>query len=165
MVLLAGFQALLARYSGQEDLAVGSPVAGRNRVEIEGLIGFFVNTLVLRGDLDRRAVVPRAARRGCARPRWPPTLHQEVPFERLVQELAPERSLAAHASVPGDVRAAERPGRRPGDPGSAAGGRWSGVGRRAKFDLTLSLAGARRRAWPEPSSTPPICSTPRRSTA
>src|SRR6185369_13271191 len=53
MVLLAGFQALLARTSGQDDLAVGSPIAGRNRVEIEGLIGFFVNTLVLRGDLSR----------------------------------------------------------------------------------------------------------------
>src|SRR6185369_3945676 len=52
MVLLAGFQALLARSSGPEDFAVGSPVAGRNRVEIEGLIGFFVNTLVLRGDLS-----------------------------------------------------------------------------------------------------------------
>src|SRR6185369_15674191 len=53
MVLLAGFQALLARTSGQDDFAVGSPIAGRNRVEIEGLIGFFVNTLVLRGDLSR----------------------------------------------------------------------------------------------------------------
>src|SRR5206468_7143167 len=52
MVLLAGFQALLARASGQDDLAVGSPVAGRNRLETEGLIGFFVNTLVLRGDLS-----------------------------------------------------------------------------------------------------------------
>src|SRR6185436_2458603 len=50
MVLLAGFQALLARAGGQDDLAVGSPVAGRNRAEIEGLIGFFVNMLVLRGD-------------------------------------------------------------------------------------------------------------------
>ena len=64
MVLLAGFQALLARYSGQDDLAVGSPIAGRNRVEIEGLIGFFVNTLVLRGDLSGEPVVPRAARPG-----------------------------------------------------------------------------------------------------
>ena len=64
MVLLAAFQALLARYSGQDDLAVGSPVAGRNRVEIEGLIGFFVNTLVLRGDLAGEPAVPRAARPG-----------------------------------------------------------------------------------------------------
>src|SRR6185369_1888237 len=51
MTLLAAFQALLARTSGQDDLAVGTPIAGRNRAEIEGLIGFFVNTLVLRGDL------------------------------------------------------------------------------------------------------------------
>ncbi|MBV8202957.1 MAG: amino acid adenylation domain-containing protein, partial [Acidobacteria bacterium] len=53
MVLLSAFQALLARYSGQEDLAVGTPVANRRRIELEGLIGFFTNTLVLRGDLRR----------------------------------------------------------------------------------------------------------------
>ena len=52
MVLLGAFQALLARYSGQEDIAVGSPIAGRNRAETEELIGFFVNTLVLRTDLS-----------------------------------------------------------------------------------------------------------------
>src|SRR5262249_14872391 len=52
MVLLAAFQALLHRYSGQEDLCVGTPIAGRNRAEAEGLIGFFVNTLVLRADLS-----------------------------------------------------------------------------------------------------------------
>ncbi len=51
MSLLAGFQVLLARYSGQMDIAVGTPIAGRNRREIEGLIGFFVNTLVMRVDL------------------------------------------------------------------------------------------------------------------
>ena len=51
MTLLAAFQLLLHRYSGQDDIAVGSPVAGRSRAELEGLIGFFVNTLVLRGDL------------------------------------------------------------------------------------------------------------------
>ena len=51
MTLLAGFQALLSRYTGQEDVSVGTPVAGRNRVEIEPLIGFFVNTLVVRTDL------------------------------------------------------------------------------------------------------------------
>ena len=54
MTLLAAFQALLARMSGQEDVAVGSPIAGRRRPEVEGLIGFFVNTLVLRLDLAGR---------------------------------------------------------------------------------------------------------------
>src|SRR5205814_3745588 len=52
MTLLAGFAALLGRYTGQQDVALGSPIAGRNRAEIEGLIGFFVNTLVLRTDLS-----------------------------------------------------------------------------------------------------------------
>src|SRR5262249_28231796 len=52
MTLLAAFQTLLSRYSGQEDIAVGTPVAGRNRSELEELIGFFVNTLVLRTDLS-----------------------------------------------------------------------------------------------------------------
>jgi amino acid adenylation domain-containing protein/non-ribosomal peptide synthase protein (TIGR01720 family) len=97
MVLLAAFQALLARYSGQDDLAVGSPVAGRNRIETEGLIGFFVNTLVLRGDLTGgRAGAPTFREllgrvRETALAAW---LHQDVPFEKLVDELAPERSLA-----------------------------------------------------------------------
>ena len=52
MTLLAGFQAILHRYTGQDDFAVGSPIANRNRVETEGLVGFFVNTLVLRADLS-----------------------------------------------------------------------------------------------------------------
>src|SRR6185369_37100 len=97
MVLLAGFQALLARHSGQQDLAVGSPVAGRNRLEIEGLIGFFINTLVLRGDLSGERAGEPSFRELLGRVRetalaaW---LHQDVPFEKLVQELAPERSRA-----------------------------------------------------------------------
>ncbi|HVR95240.1 MAG TPA: amino acid adenylation domain-containing protein [Thermoanaerobaculia bacterium] len=93
MVLLAGFQALLARYSGQDDLAVGAPVAGRNRVEVEGLIGFFVNTLVLRGDLTGepsfRELLGRVRDTALAA-----HTHQDVPFEKLIQELTPERSLA-----------------------------------------------------------------------
>jgi len=97
MVLLAGFQALLARTSGQDDLAVGSPVAGRNRVETEGLIGFFVNTLVLRGDLSQAPTFGELLGRAreTALAAW---LHQDVPFEKLVDELAPERGLA-HAPL------------------------------------------------------------------
>jgi amino acid adenylation domain-containing protein len=97
MVLLAGFQTLLARYSEQQDLAVGSPVAGRNRMEIEGLIGFFVNTLVLRADLSGGRTGEPSFRDLLGRVRETTLaahLHQHVPFERLVQELAPERSLA-----------------------------------------------------------------------
>ena len=92
MTLLAAFNVLLHRYTGQEDLLVGSPVAGRNRAEAEGLIGFFVNTLVLRGDLSGdpsfRDVIARvkAAATGAY-------AHQELPFEVLVDELKPERTL------------------------------------------------------------------------
>jgi len=78
MVLLAAFQALLARISGQDDLAVGSPVAGRNRVETEELIGFFVNTLVLRGDLSGVPTFASCSAR-CARRRWPPGCTRTCP--------------------------------------------------------------------------------------
>ncbi|RYZ33853.1 MAG: non-ribosomal peptide synthetase, partial [Myxococcaceae bacterium] len=91
MVLLAGWQVLLSRYSGQQDISVGSPIAGRTRAEVEGLIGFFVNTLVLRAQVEGEG----SFRKLLAQVRE--TVlgayeHQEVPFEKLVEALQPERS-------------------------------------------------------------------------
>ncbi|OGQ77555.1 MAG: hypothetical protein A3F90_11830 [Deltaproteobacteria bacterium RIFCSPLOWO2_12_FULL_60_19] len=93
MTLLAAFQTLLHRYTGQDDIVVGSPVAGRNRAEVEGLIGFFVNTLVLRGDLsgEPKFTELMARVRKAALDAYE---HQELPFEKLVEELQPERDLS-----------------------------------------------------------------------
>jgi amino acid adenylation domain-containing protein len=93
MTLLAGFAALLHRYTGAGDILVGSPIAGRTHAETEGLVGFFVNTLVLRAEVDEagpfRALVA-SVRRACLGA----YAHQDLPFERLVQEIAPGRDLA-----------------------------------------------------------------------
>ena len=93
MVLLAGFGALLHRYSGQEDIVIGSPIANRNRSEIEGLIGFFVNTQVLRVDYGDeptfREILGRV--REVALEAF---AHQDLPFEMLVERLQPDRDLS-----------------------------------------------------------------------
>ncbi|MBN3876527.1 amino acid adenylation domain-containing protein [Nostoc sp.] len=93
MTLLAAFDTLLYRYTGTEDILVGSPIANRNRNEIEGLIGFFVNTLVLRADLsgDRSFNELLGRVRLMAIDAY---AHQDLPFEMLVEVLQPERDLS-----------------------------------------------------------------------
>uniref|UniRef100_UPI0017D49042 condensation domain-containing protein n=1 Tax=Ramlibacter sp. TaxID=1917967 RepID=UPI0017D49042 len=93
MVLLAAFQHLLARWSGQQDIVIGTPVAGRTDQRTEGLIGFFVNMLVLRTDVSGepsfRALLARARETALEA-----FAHQELPFEKLVEELNPVRDLS-----------------------------------------------------------------------
>ncbi|HEV2145843.1 MAG TPA: amino acid adenylation domain-containing protein, partial [Longimicrobiaceae bacterium] len=139
MALLAAWQGLLGRYAGQEDVVVGSPIAGRNRRETEGLIGFFVNMLALRADLG-------------GDPTWTELLgrvreaalgaydHQELPFERLVEELGAERSLT-HTPVFQVVFALERDA---GEEGRLSLGDlrlepFGGGAGVAKFDLNLTV--------------------------
>ena len=95
MTLLAAFQTLAARYTRQEDIVVGTPIANRNRAEIEGLIGGFVNTLVMRANLSGnptfREVMARVRETALAA-----YAHQDLPFEKLVEELHPARNQSYH---------------------------------------------------------------------
>nr|WBQ34533.1 non-ribosomal peptide synthase [Okeania sp. VPG18-21] len=93
MTLLAGFKVLLHRYSGQESISVGSLIANRNRSEIEDLIGFFVNSLVMYTDLGGEPSFTEVLRR-VRQTAIEAYAHQDLPFEKLVEELQPERSLS-----------------------------------------------------------------------
>ncbi|MEO6195390.1 MAG: amino acid adenylation domain-containing protein, partial [Thermoanaerobaculia bacterium] len=137
MTLLGGFLSLLHRYTGGVDLLVGSPAAGRNRMELEGLIGFFVNTLVLRTDLSGDPSFAKLLER-VKETAVAAYTHGDLPFERLVEELAPERSLdhSPLFQVAFVLQTAQ------GKPA-----RWPGIELEeltlptgtAKFDLTLAL--------------------------
>ena len=93
MTTLAAFQTLLFRYTGQEDLVVGTPIAGRNRVEIESLIGFFVNTLALRTNVSGTSTFRQLVKR-VKEVALGAYAHQDLPFEKLVEELNPERDIS-----------------------------------------------------------------------
>ncbi|HYR11833.1 MAG TPA: amino acid adenylation domain-containing protein, partial [Longimicrobium sp.] len=142
MTLLSAFQVLLSKHGGGEDIVVGSPIAGRARSEVEALIGFFVNTLVLRTDLSGDPSFREVLRRvrdvtlGAYE-------HQDLPFEKLVAELQPERSLS-HAPLFQVMFALQNT---EGRGGALPGLEVSGVGAEltsAKFDLSLELAATPR---------------------
>ena len=97
MTLLAAFDTLLARYSGMEDIVVGSPVANRNRKEIEDLIGFFVNNLVLRNHTDGQDSFAELVKK-VRKTTLEAYTHQDVPFERIVEAVNPQRNLG-HAPL------------------------------------------------------------------
>ena len=157
MALLGVFSVLLNRYSGQDDLLLGTPVAGRTRRELEGLIGFFVNTLVLRinlgGDPSFRELLARIRDRAVQA-----YAHQDLPFEKLVEDLQPERDLSRNplyqvffqlATAPssnGDAPAPSATGDLPSGDGHAndlpVHFSWAPSplsGQSSKFDLNLSL--------------------------
>ena len=141
MTLLAGLAALLARYSGQEDVIVGTPVANRTRLEIEGLVGFFVNTLALRVVAPLKepfSALLRGAREVCLGA----ALHQDLPFERVIEEVAPARDLS-RSPLFQVVLALQNT---PQDRAEVGGVRLEplpAAARAAKFDLTLDLVEAR----------------------
>jgi non-ribosomal peptide synthetase component F len=136
MTLLAAFQTLLHRHTGQDDIVVGSFLANRNRTEIEGLIGFFVNTLVLRTDVSGNPMFTEllARVREMALGAY---VHQDLPFEKLVEELKPGRDLSRtplfqvffNMMNSSDGRTLELPGLH---------GEWMDVPEAvSKFDMTL----------------------------
>ena len=123
MTVLSVFKVLLSRYTGQRDIVVGTPIANRNRMEIEGLIGFFTNTLVMRTDLSGNPTCRELLQR-LRHVALDAYAHQDLPFEKLVEELQPERELTrnplfqvlfAVQNAPMDPLALPRLGLRPLD--------------------------------------------------
>ena len=137
MTLLAAFKILLARYSGQDDIVVGTPIAGRSHTELEGLIGCFLNTLVLRTDLSGeptfRELVARVRETALGA-----YANQELPFERLVEELQPARSLGHNPLFQVLFQAGNTPGGAFQLDGLEVGRVKSG-GIGAKFDLSFRI--------------------------
>jgi amino acid adenylation domain-containing protein/non-ribosomal peptide synthase protein (TIGR01720 family) len=140
MTLVAAFVALLQRYTGEEDLTIGVPIANRNRAEIEGLIGFFVNTLPLRLDLSGSPKFGDLLRQ-VRREVLAASEHQDLPFERLAAELQPERS-AGHAPLYQTVLALQDTPLGAADLAGLALALEHLHTETAKFDLTVAVIGA-----------------------
>ena len=138
MTLLGAFQSLLYRYTGQDDVVVGSPIAGRNRTEIEGLIGFFVNNLVLRTDFSRNPTFKEILSR-VREVALGAYAHQDVPFEKLVEALQPERNLS-HSPLFQIMFAVENVPTQLLELSGLAVSPVDIKGGTAKFDLQLSIA-------------------------
>jgi amino acid adenylation domain-containing protein/FkbM family methyltransferase len=137
MTLLASFQTLLYRYSGQDDIVIGTPIAGRNRADIEGLIGFFINTLVL-----RTRITAKLSFRELLKEVREVTLgaytHQDLPFEKLVEELQPERDMG-HTPLFQVMFALQSAPREVEELAEVAMTNFTSQQTTAKFDLTLSM--------------------------
>ncbi|WP_202369701.1 non-ribosomal peptide synthase/polyketide synthase [Pseudomonas sp. MWU318] len=149
-LLLASFQTLLHRYSGQADIRVGVPVANRNRVETEGLIGFFVNTQVLKAEFDSQQTF-RSLLQQVKNTVLGAQAHQDLPFEQLVDALQPERSLS-HSPLfqvmhnhQSQVRQAQGATRLPKL--AIEGLPWASS--TAQFDLTLNTFESSDNVWAE----------------
>jgi amino acid adenylation domain-containing protein len=138
-ILLASLQVLLYRYTGQEDIAVGVPVAGRVRPEFARSIGYFTNVLVVRGDLagdpSFREYLARV--HSCTRAAY---AHQEVPFAKLVEELAPKRDRSRNPLVQVSIVKGTEPGETPQLPGLEVTRIETSGTETVKFDLDFSVA-------------------------
>jgi amino acid adenylation domain-containing protein len=137
MVLLAAFQTVLSRWSGQDDVVVGSPIAGRTHSRTENLIGFFVNTLALRTDLSGDPSFAELVRR-VKETALGAYAHQDLPFEKLVAELAPVRDLSRQPVFQAMFTLQNTPQTRVELEGLTLSG-LSADQVAAKFDLTLSV--------------------------